>query len=100
MIDKPIPEFNPDGTPSEATLFIIEEWEGSYRELMTFIASMWDMLRGTVDQNNDKIKLDTGGSEINELLIQSLEGNRTFWEMSYRWSQSYNGGVIYGFSVQ
>lgn len=76
--------YTKQGDPSEETLYIIEAYEGDYKELARFICEVWHPLRGLAWYDNDLLSLDTQGVGHNEVIIESMRANESFWAQCYK----------------
>lgn len=103
MDARPIPEFDADGYPTEATLDVVRNWKAStnfaVKDFFAFLREAWrypERWRGTTMQNPvdreqvSVIRVSTGGWSGNEDLIDAMQENTVLWTLV--WEASFRGG--------
>jgi hypothetical protein len=79
-----------DGYPEESELKQITEWP--WRDipaLLEFVRERW-CYQNFWAQQDDLLRISTGGWSGNESLVRAMQDNRVFWSMC--WASSRRGG--------
>jgi hypothetical protein len=97
------PTFDEDGSPSDETLLIIENFSYeeevnhiSWKKFFDFVRICWNIDYGNIryetdDENNKIICFITGGWSDNEAIQGAI--NRNFMFKATRWESSHRGGL-------